>query len=76
MEGTWVFKKMVIDKAEELFCNCDIHSYRECKQLAEAMSRKWIHVHWQLFDWFESTEAQRMSRSVVCQNGQGRKFYV
>jgi hypothetical protein len=23
-----------------------------------------------------STEAQRMSRSVACRNGQGRKFYV
>jgi len=76
MEGMWFYKQMVKHIANELFCTSDIHSYRECKQLAETITRKWIHVYWQLYDWFRSTDDERMSRSVACRNGQGRKFYV
>jgi hypothetical protein len=76
MEGTAFFKQMVKNKANELFCNTDVLTYRECQQLAHTLTSNWISVYWQLYDWFRSTEAQRMSRSVACRNGQGRKFYV
>lgn len=76
MEGNAIFKQMVENKTNELFCNTEIHTYRECKQLAHAMTRKWIRVLTEILLYHHSTDDERMSRSVACRNGQGRKFYL